>query len=127
MRAIARLWDLPVWDKPASPCLASRLAYGVEVTPERLAMVDAAERFLRGLRDEGVELPEVRVRCHEGEVARIEAPLSAVAALAEEPVRERVVNELRRLGFRRVTLDLAGFESGSLNTLVTLESLQRAR
>jgi uncharacterized protein len=117
VRVLARAWGLPTWDKPASPCLSSRLAPGVAVTRERTARIEAAELFLRsrGLR-------ECRVRLHEGELARIEVPLSDVARLALPEVRDSLVHRLRELGFQFITLDLEGFRSGSLNTLISLDS-----
>ena len=117
VRALAKKWDLPVWDKPASPCLSSRLAPGVEVTPERTGRVEEAEAFLRdfGLR-------ELRVRLHEGDLARIEVPADAIARLADPATRDRIARMLKGLGFRYVTLDLEGFRSGSLNDLVSLET-----
>ena len=120
VRTLARHWGLPVWDKPAAPCLASRIAYGQEVTPERLRMIDAAEQRLRSL-----GLRELRVRYHEGDLARIEVPADAITTLADPAVREPLLADLQALGFKRVTLDLAGFESGNLNTLVPIQSLQR--
>lgn len=117
VRALAREWELPTWDKPASPCLSSRIAYGEDVTPERLAMIDAAEQHLRGL-----ELPTVRVRYHRGDVARLEVPAEAIARLASEEVRGPLVARLKKLGFKYVTLDLEGFRSGSLNALVNISA-----
>jgi pyridinium-3,5-biscarboxylic acid mononucleotide sulfurtransferase len=117
VRAVARHWSLPTWDKPASPCLSSRLAPGVTVTPERTARIEAAETYLRQL-----GLRELRVRLHEGELARIEVPLAALPVLAEPAVRESLLAHLKGLGFRYVTLDLEGFRSGSLNALVSLEN-----
>ncbi len=119
VRALARAWALPTWDKPASPCLSSRLAPGVEVTPERTARVEAAEAWLRGL-----GFRECRVRLHEGELARVEVPAGELGRLLEPGVREAFVARLKELGFAFVTLDLEGFRSGSLNKLVSLE-LQR--
>jgi uncharacterized protein len=116
VRALARAWDLPTWDKPASPCLSSRLAPGVEVTHERTGRVEAAEVYLRSL-----GLRELRVRLHEGELARIEIPATDLPRLAEPTVREKLVGYLKELGFRFVTLDLEGFRSGSLNSLVSVE------
>jgi uncharacterized protein len=116
VRALALAWGLPTWDKPASPCLSSRLAPGVEVTHERTARVEAAEVYLHQL-----GLRELRVRLHEGELARIEVPLEALPRLVEPGVRERLVEHLKGLGFRFVSLDLEGFRSGSLNTLVSLD------
>jgi uncharacterized protein len=117
VRALAYHWELPTWDKPASPCLSSRLAPGVAVTPERTGRVEAAEAYLRQL-----GLRELRVRLHEGELARIEVPVTALERLAERGVREALVRSLKELGFRYVTLDLEGFRSGSLNDLVSLEN-----
>ncbi len=116
VRALARSWDLPIWDKPASPCLSSRLAPGVAVTPERTAQIEAAEALLKEL-----GLRELRVRFHEGDLARIEVPLTELARLVQAEIRETLVRRLRELGFAFVTLDLEGFRSGSLNQLVTLE------
>src|SRR5262249_12370039 len=114
--AVALAQGLPPWDNPASPCLSSRLAPGVEVTRERTGRVEAAEVYLRSL-----GFRELRVRLHEGELARIEVPASEVARLAEPAGRERLVGYLKELGFRFVTLDLEGFRSGSLNTLVSVD------
>src|SRR4051812_8227498 len=75
VRALALHWGLPTWDKPASPCLSSRLAPGVAVTTERTARVEAAERYLR----ERLGLRECRVRLHENELARLEVPVEAIA------------------------------------------------
>lgn len=116
VRALARHWDLPTWDKPASPCLSSRLAPGVQVTPERTGRVEQAEAWLKQL-----GLREFRVRLHEGELARVEAPPSALARLAEPGVRDALVARLKELGFKYVTLDLEGFRSGSLNDLVDVD------
>jgi uncharacterized protein len=120
VRAIARHWQLDVHDKPATPCLSSRVAYGVSVTPERLARIDAAEQFLRSL-----GLARVRVRLHENELARLEAPLDALARLCDDEVRGAVVARLRELGFRYVALDLEGFRSGSFQQLVSIEDRER--
>ncbi len=116
VRVLARHWNLPTWDKPASPCLSSRLAPGVEVTTARTGRIEAAEAYLKTL-----DLRECRVRLHEGELARIEVPVSEIHRLAEPEVRQGLAHKLRELGFQFVTLDLEGFRSGSLNTLVPLE------
>jgi uncharacterized protein len=113
VRALAADWGLPVWDKPATPCLSSRIAYGEAVTPQRLAMIDLAEQYLRGL-----GLREFRVRYHKGDLARIEVPLTELPRLVEADQRNELAAEFRRLGFKFVTLDLEGFRSGSLNRLV---------
>jgi uncharacterized protein len=116
VRALAKAWDLPTWDKPASPCLSSRLAPGVEVTTDRTARVEAAEAYLHAL-----GFRECRVRLHEGELARIEVPADGIARLAEAEVREQLIKYLKNQGFKFITLDLEGFRSGSLNTLVSLD------
>jgi uncharacterized protein len=117
VRGLARAWGLPTWDKPASPCLSSRLAPGIEVTRDRTARVEAAEAYLHGL-----GYRECRVRLHEGELARVEVPPEGLAQLAEEWRRGELVRRLKELGFRYVTLDLEGFRSGNLNELVSLDT-----
>ena len=109
IRELSRARGLPTWDKPASACLASRIAYGIEVTPERLDRVARAEAFLRTL-----GFGRLRVRDH-GDLARIEVPLEDVEQLAEPAARAQIVEQLRSLGFLYVTLDLEGFRSGSMN------------
>jgi uncharacterized protein len=120
VREMAAAWDLPVADKPATPCLSSRVAYGQEVTPERLVMIDRAEQLLRGL-----GFRELRVRYHAGDMARIEVPLDELNELCRPENRQLVVAELQKLGFKFITLDLAGFRSGNLNRLITAAELQR--
>jgi uncharacterized protein len=115
VRALARYWELPTWDKPASPCLSSRLAPGVEVTIERVRRVEDAEAFLKTL-----GLAELRVRIHQDELARIEVPTSQVGKLTDKELREQIASRLRDLGFRYITLDLEGFRSGNLNSLLSL-------
>ncbi len=116
VRQLAADWELPIWDKPAMPCLASRIAYGVELNVERLQQIDRAEGFLR---QQG--FPEVRVRYHAGDVARLEVPLEQLSRFCASDLREAVAAYCKELGFRFVTLDLEGFRSGSLNVLVPLE------
>ena len=122
VRALAKAWDLPVWDKPASPCLSSRLAPGLAVTPERTLRVERAEAYLRshGLR-------ECRVRYHDGDLARVEVPAAEIARFAVDPLRAELAGRFREIGFKFVTLDLDGFRSGSLNELVSLELRTRFR
>ena len=118
VRALAKDWQLPIWNKPATPCLSSRIAYGERITVERLNMVDHAEQFLRA---QG--FPTVRVRYHKGDMARIEVPLDDLPRLLDDDLRSAVSQHLRKLGFNFVTLDLMGFRSGSLNVLVPLGAL----
>jgi uncharacterized protein len=113
VRRLARFWGLHVWDKPAAPCLASRIAYGVAATPERLARIEAAEGFLKSL-----GFIDLRVRVHQDELARIEVAVGDVARLCAEPIRSRVASQLRKLGFRFVSVDLMGLQPGGLNTLL---------
>lgn len=113
IRAVAEHWGLPIWNKPATPCLSSRIAYGEQVTAERLAMVDRAERFFR---QEGFS--PVRVRYHRGDVARIEVAADALARFADAEFRAEVVAMLKSVGFRFVALDLEGFRSGSMNVML---------
>ncbi|MCA9141726.1 MAG: ATP-dependent sacrificial sulfur transferase LarE [Planctomycetaceae bacterium] len=117
VRALAEQWELPVWDKPATPCLSSRVAYGEEVTPERLRMIDRAEQLLR---DQG--LRDVRVRYHRGDLARIEVPADEIAKFIPAATRSKLADQLRQLGFKFVTIDIEGFRSGSLNSLVQLSA-----
>jgi uncharacterized protein len=107
VRALSAEMGLPTADKPASPCLASRFAYGVRVTPQGLRRIERAEEMLRGL---GFE--ELRVRDH-GDLARIEVPAPQIERAAT--LRAEILAALSELGFRYVTLDLMGFRSGSLN------------
>ncbi|HLW65904.1 MAG TPA: ATP-dependent sacrificial sulfur transferase LarE [Gemmataceae bacterium] len=120
VRKLAQAWELPTWDKPASPCLSSRLVPGLEVTLDRTRRIEEAEAFLKshGFR-------ECRVRLHEGELARIEVPLPELPRLTERALRQELARRLRELGFRFVTLDLEGFRSGNLNELVDVEIKQR--
>lgn len=116
VRELAAAWNLPVWDKPASPCLSSRVAYGEEVTPERLAMIDAAERYLRA---KGGAI--CRVRYHRGDLARIEIPSNEIGIFCEPNVCRELATEFRRLGFKFITIDLEGFRSGSMNQLLQIQ------
>ncbi|MCA9079488.1 MAG: ATP-dependent sacrificial sulfur transferase LarE [Planctomycetaceae bacterium] len=122
VRELARHWNLPVWDKPASPCLSSRLAYGVEVTAQRLLRVDAAERFLR----EQFGIRELRVRVEANDLARIEVPVAVLGELAQPERRTQIAEHFRQLGFRYITLDLEGFRTGSLNTALPMVDLQQS-
>jgi pyridinium-3,5-biscarboxylic acid mononucleotide sulfurtransferase len=121
VRQLAHHWRLPVADKPASPCLASRIAYGVAVSESRLRMIEQAEEYLRA----EFGLTEFRVRLHADELARIEVPLDSLVQFVDNERRERLLACLQAMGFRYVTLDLLGFRSGSLNAGVVLENDSR--
>jgi uncharacterized protein len=115
IRELAHEQGLAVWDKPSFACLASRLPYGEEISPELLARIDAAEQFLL---DSG--LNQVRVRVH-GEVARIEADEDGIAALTDATLRSATAARLKDLGFTYVTLDLTGYRTGSMNLTLPKE------
>lgn len=110
IRELSRRLGLPTAEKPASPCLASRFAYGVRVTEEGLRRIDAAESVLRDL-----GFVDFRVRDH-GELARIEVPRAEIDRAAN--LRDRIVAALQELGWRYVTLDLEGFRSGAMNEVL---------
>lgn len=118
IRELAEYWQLPIWNKPAAPCLSSRIAYGESVTAERLAMIEQAEGFLhkRGFKP-------LRVRYHRGDVARIEVSAEAIQRLAEPHLRQEVADYFKLLGFKYISLDLEGFRSGSMNAVLPVESL----
>ena len=109
VREAARSLQIPTWDKPASACLSSRIAFGVRITVGELTRVGRAELLLKELGFSGC-----RVRVH-GDLARVEVDAEDVPRLAEPDVRARVTKELHALGYRYVTLDLEGFRSGSMN------------
>lgn len=116
VRMLAKQWNLAVWDRPASPCLSSRLAPGVEATPERVQRVEAAESFLHTL-----GYSDCRVRVHSGELARVELPASEMNAFFLAGHATSVCEKLLALGFRFATIDMAGLKSGGFNELVPLE------
>ena len=119
IRVLSREADLPTWNKPAFPCLSSRFPYGVQITEEGLAMVDAAERYLESLGLEGA----IRVRHHKV-MARIEVEPGNFSRLVSPEVYPGLVAKFKAIGYKYVTLDLQGFRSGSLNEVV-LKSQQK--
>jgi pyridinium-3,5-biscarboxylic acid mononucleotide sulfurtransferase len=120
IRSLSRRLGLETADVPASPCLASRISYGESITAAKLSQVEAAENFIRSL-----GLAEFRVR-HHGDIARIEVPAASIPLLAAEPLRSQVVEKLRSLGFKFVSLDMSGFRSGSMNESLTTEEKRSA-
>jgi pyridinium-3,5-biscarboxylic acid mononucleotide sulfurtransferase len=112
VRELSRRAGLPTWDKPASPCLSSRIAYGTPVTIERLATVDRGEEILREM-----GFREFRVRHHENLVRLEIAPQEMDRALRKEVVEE-LAERFRELGFKYVTLDLHGYRTGALNEVL---------
>jgi uncharacterized protein len=109
VRQVAASFGLASSAKPASPCLASRIPYGTEITKEMLKMIEGAEELLRSF-----GFAELRVR-HHGDVARIEVPLAELPRVLEPGIREGLIEGLKSLGFRHIALDLEGLRSGSLN------------
>lgn len=122
VRQIAAAWQLSIAELPAAPCLSSRIAYGVAVTPERLQMIELAEQWLG---QQGFS--PLRVRLHTGELAKIEVAVEELPRLVSSPLVDRVRAELMALGFRGVSVDLAGFRSGSLNQLFNLSPPRTSR
>jgi uncharacterized protein len=112
VRELSRTLGLATWDKPSFACLASRFPYGEEITPEGLRMVDEAEDFLFSL-----GFKQVRVR-HYQSLARIEVYPEEMSRLMNGSLREQVVNRLKEIGYRYITLDLQGFRSGSMNEVL---------
>jgi uncharacterized protein len=113
IRELAREAGLEVWDKPAAPCLSSRIAYGQAVTPQALSRVEQAEDFLRGL-----GLRVFRVRLH-GEIARIEIAVEEMPAVLDVATMGKISRRLKALGFQHVALECGGFQSGSLHANVS--------
>ncbi len=107
VRLLAKAWQLEVWDRPAMPCLASRIPYGTEVRLNLLSRIDRAESALHAL-----GFDDIRVR-HYGDTARIEVPTAKIADLAKRSAE--INSALRAVGYQYVTLDLAGLQSGNLN------------
>lgn len=110
IRLMARERGLPNWDKPAESCLASRIPLGTPVSFELLDKIARAEKYLHEQ-----DFRHVRVR-HHGAIARIEVPPEDMQRLISEDLREDLINHIRELGYLFVTLDLAGYKTGSLNT-----------
>ncbi len=116
VRAASRDWGLVTWDKPAAACLSSRVAFGLEISPSRLARVERAEAALRAvLAAEGIRAPDLRVR-DLGDRARVEVTASAVGAVSSSAAVSRAV---RGAGFDQVEVDPRGFRSGAMNELLT--------
>jgi uncharacterized protein len=109
VREVSKELGLSTWDKPSFACLASRFPYHNEITEKELKMVNEAEEFLIGL-----GFTQVRVR-HYKDLARIELYPEEVCLLMVKPLREKVVNQFKKIGYKYVTLDLQGFRSGSMN------------
>jgi uncharacterized protein len=121
VRAAARSLGMGVWDKPAAACLSSRIPYGTSVTRERLAQIGGFEAELKEL-----GFRQVRVRWHD-KIARIEVALDELARFTDPSVRDDIVAAGKRHGFTYVTLDLAGYRTGSHNEVLVGKSLRLVR
>lgn len=113
VRTLSQFYQLPTWDKPSMACLASRFPYGHEITAEKLKKVEEAEEFIRNL-----GLKQVRVRLHDNDTARIEIESEMIGRLLESDTRSQIVGKLQKLGFTYITLDLKGYQTGSMNELL---------
>jgi len=109
IRELSKKLGLPSWDKPANPCLASRVPYGTRITEEILEKIHAGEKFIRGL-----GFPVVRLR-HHGELARLEIPAQDFPRILKRPILQKIVAHLKLLGYIWVALDIEGYQTGSLN------------
>ena len=116
IRELARRAELPVWDRPASACLSSRIAYGVEVTPERLSVVEKGEEALRSM-----GFRQFRVRHHD-DIVRIEVSPEELPRALRGETAKKFVEIFKSLGFKFVTLDLEGYRQGSLNLVHLAEN-----
>jgi uncharacterized protein len=113
IRLLSKKLGLETADVPASPCLASRLAYGLEISEKRLNQIEKAEDFLRTL-----GIVEFRVRHHDT-IARIEVHPEDFKKIATEPNRSKIIKRLKAIGFKYITIDLQGFRSGAMNEVLT--------
>ncbi len=121
IRAVARMLNVPVWDKPAMACFSSRIAYGTKVDVASLQMVYRAEKLLHEL-----GFHQLRVRHHD-KIARIEVERSEIPRLVEEEMSRIVTDGLRKIGYTYVTVDLLGFRSGSMNEVFRKKSKENGR
>jgi pyridinium-3,5-biscarboxylic acid mononucleotide sulfurtransferase len=114
IRQLSHAKSLPTWDRPASPCLASRIPYGIPVTAETLNKIARGEQYLHSL---GIR--ELRLR-HHGDIARIELDPEDMAKIITPEIRQDIVTHLKALGYKYVALDLTGYRIGSLNEVLNL-------
>ena len=119
IRTLARDAGLDVWDKPAAPCLSSRIAYGQTVTPHVLNQVEQAEEYLRTL-----GLRQFRVR-HHNNMARVEIAREEMPAVLSVEMLETISRKLKSIGYQHVALECGGFQSGSLNAGLSMETLKK--
>lgn len=118
IRQLSRELGLATADIPASPCLATRISYGTEITEQRLKQIEEAEEFLRS-----IGLVEFRVRLHDG-LARIEVHSEDIERITSPPFRLKITKKLKTLGFNFISIDLEGFRSGSFDETLSEEQKQ---
>jgi uncharacterized protein len=109
IRNLSRSLELPTWDKPANPCLASRVPYGIKITDPLLRKIEAGEKILRKF-----DIKNVRLRHHDA-IARIEVSSHDFHKLVDEKARLEIVDAFKKLGYKWIALDLEGYRTGSLN------------
>ena len=114
IRRLSRAKNLPTWDRPASPCLASRIPYGTPVTAETLNKIARGEQYLHSL-----GFRQLRLR-HHGDIARIELDQEDMVKIITPEIRQDIVTKLKALGYKYVALDLTGYRTGSLNEVLNL-------
>jgi uncharacterized protein len=119
VRALAKAAGYTLWDRPAAPCLSSRIEYGRTVTREVLAQIERAEESMREL-----GFREFRVR-HHGELARVEIARTEMPRALSMEMLDAITAEVRKAGFQYVTLDSSGFRSGSMNAILPVDVLLR--
>ncbi len=112
IRVLSERFGLPTFEKPASPCLSSRIQYGETITPKKLKRIERSEALLHAL-----GFRECRVRHHDN-LARIELPAAEIQRACEPEIRARIESGLREFGYNYVTIDLRGFRSGSMNEVI---------
>ncbi len=122
VRELSGQLGLHTWDMPAYACLASRIPYNQEITPEKLRRVDRAEEYIRKL----LNIRQVRVR-HYGSTAKIEVEPTVVSRIVDPDVRTSIIDYFKKLGFKHVTLDLEGYTMGALNKDLKLSVQDRPR
>ncbi len=113
IRLLSKKMNLNTWDKPAQACLSSRIPYGVNITTERLQKVEKAENIIREL-----GFKQSRARLHDDHTIRIEIEKKDFHKILNEDIRQKIVNEVKNLGFTYITLDIEGFRSGSMNEIL---------
>jgi uncharacterized protein len=114
IRQLSRAKNLPTWDRPASPCLASRIPYGIPVTAETLKKIAQGEKYLHSL-----GLRQLRLR-HHGDIARIELDPEDMEKIIKADIRRGIVEHIKALGYKYVALDLTGYRIGSLNEVLDI-------